>query len=129
MVAADARTPLIIKLSPGNAHDGRFGQSLIRELTDIPATHLSMDRAYEGDETRRMVLEQGITPVVPPKQNRKVPWGYVKEIYKQRNEVERFFCRLKRFRRIATRYDKLDVLFLFYITLVCFLDLFSVNRL
>lgn len=88
-----------------------------------------MDRAYEGDETRRLVLEQGITPVVPPKKNRKKPWDYDKEIYKKRNEVERLFCRLKRFRRIATRYDKLDVLFLFYITLVCFLDLFSVNRL
>ena len=129
MVAADARTPLIIKLSPGNAHDGQCGHALIRELHDIPATHLGMDRAYEGDATRQLVLAQGITPVVPPKKNRREPWDYDKEIYKKRNEVERFFCRLKRFRRIATRYDKLDILFLFYITLVCFLDFFSVNRL
>ncbi len=119
----------MIKLSPGNAHDGRYGQHLITELADTPATHLTMDRAYEGDETRALVLEQNITPVVPPKSNRKNPWKYDKEIYKKRNEVERFFCRLKRFRRIATRYDKLDILFLFYINLVCFLDLFSVNRL
>jgi transposase len=129
LVAADARTPLVIRLSPGNAHDGHYGQQLITELADIPATHLTMDRAYEGDETRALVLKQNITPVVPPKSNRKEPWKYDKEIYKKRNEVERFFCRLKRFRRIATRYDKLDILFLFYINLVCFLDLFSVNRL
>ena len=129
MVAANACTPVIIKLSPGNAHDGHFGESLIRELKDIPATHLGMDRAYEGDRTRLLVEEQGIQPVVPPKANRKKPWNYDKEIYKKRNEVERFFCRLKRFRRIATRYDKLDVLFLFYIHIVCFLDFFSVNRL
>jgi transposase len=119
----------MIKLSPGNAHDGHYGQHLITALADIPATHLTMDRAYEGDDTRALVLEQNITPVVPPKSNRKEPWKYDREIYKKRNEVERFFCRLKRFRRIATRYDKLDILYLFYINLVCFLDLFSVNRL
>lgn len=119
----------MIKLSPGNAHDGHFAQHLIAELAGIPATHLTMDRAYEGDETRALVLEQNIIPVVPPKINRREPWEYDKEIYKKRNEVERFFCRLKRFRRIATRYDKLDILFLFYIHLVCFLNLVSVNRL
>lgn len=83
-----------------------------------------MDRAYEGEVTRRLVQEQGIQPVVPPRRTRKEPWLYDKALYKKRNEVERFFCRLKRFRRIATRYDKLDVMFLFYINLVCFLDLF-----
>lgn len=129
MVATDARTPLIIKLSPGNAHDGHFGESLIRELTSVPATHLTMDRAYEGDDTRQLVREQGLEPVVPPKVNRKQPWEYDKHLYAKRNEVERLFCRLKRFRRIATRYDKLDVLFLFYITIVFFVDFISVNRL
>jgi len=83
-----------------------------------------MDRAYEGSETRALVLEKNITPVVPPKQNRRKLWAYDKELYKRRNEVERLFCRLKRFRRIATRYDKLDIMFLFYINLVCFVDLF-----
>ena len=51
-------------------------------------------------------------PVVPPKSNAKKPWPYNVELYKKRNEVERLFCRIKRFRRIATRYDKLDVIFL-----------------
>ena len=48
-----------------------------------------MDKAYEGDETRALVEEMGATPVVPPKENRKKPWDYDKEIYRRRNEVER----------------------------------------
>lgn len=113
----------MIKLSPGNTHDGKFGEKLIAELQDVPATHLTMDRAYEGDHTRLLVEEQNIIPVVPPKMNRRKPWKYDKEIYKKRNEVERLFCRMKRFRRLATRYDKLDIVFLFYINLIFFLEL------
>ena len=52
-----------------------------------------------------------LAAVVPPKKNFKEQWAYDKELYKKRNEVERFFRRLKRFRRIFTRYDKLDILF------------------
>ena len=79
-----------------------------------------MDRAYEEDETRALAVELGYMPVVPPKSNRKGPWNYDKELYKQRNQVERLFRRIKRFRRIFTRYDKLDVIFLtfVYFTLV-----------
>ena len=70
-----------------------------------------MDRAYEGDAMRAKAVEKGFLPVVPPKRNRKLPWAYDKERYKRRNEIERYFLRLKRFRRIFTRYDKLDQLF------------------
>jgi transposase len=72
-----------------------------------------MDQAYEGDETRQLVLERGMTPVVPPKRNRLTPWEYNRERYKKRNEVERLFRRLKGFRRIFSRFDKLDVVFTF----------------
>ena len=48
-----------------------------------------MDRAYEGDETRQLVFDLGMEPVVPPKRNRLSPWEYDKEMYKKRNEVER----------------------------------------
>lgn len=67
-----------------------------------------MDRAYEGDETRQKAIESGFIPVVPPKSNRRDPWDYDKELYKRRNEIERFFLRIKRFRKVFTRYDKLD---------------------
>jgi len=74
-----------------------------------------MDRAYEGDETRRLVFDLGLTPVVPPKSNRIEPWEYDRQMYKKRNEVERLFRRLKGFRRISSRFDKLDVVFAFFI--------------
>lgn len=53
----------------------------------------------------------GLTPVVPPKSNRKEPWEYDRELYKRRNEVERYFRRLKAYRRVFTRYDKLDIMY------------------
>ncbi len=70
-----------------------------------------MDKAYEGDETRQLVLDLGFTPVVPPKSNRITPWEYDRAMYRRRNEVERLFRRLKGFRRIFSRFDKLDVMF------------------
>ena len=83
-----------------------------------------MDRAYEDNETREFAVKQGFVPVVPPKRNRKNPWEYDKELYKRRNEVERYFLRIKRFRRVFTRYDKLDVLYLRNLTLAMILMLF-----
>jgi transposase len=71
-----------------------------------------MDRAYEDDETRDLAVRQGFIPVVPPKSNRREPWEYDKEVYKNRNEVERFFLRIKRFRKVFTRYGKLNVMYL-----------------
>ena len=59
--------------------------------------YLLMDRACEGDETRALAAELGYMPVVPPKSNRKNPWDYDKQLYKQRNQVERLFRRLRRF--------------------------------
>jgi len=81
-----------------------------------------MDKAYEGDEMRARVVEKGFIPVVPPKSNRKEPWEYDKERYKQRNEIERYFLRLKRFRRIFTRYDKLDSVFSGFIFFAMIID-------
>ncbi len=70
-----------------------------------------MDRAYEGNETRQLALDLGFDPVVPPHPQRKSPWRYNTEIYRRRNEIERLFRRLKGFRRIFSRFDKLDVMF------------------
>jgi len=67
-----------------------------------------MDRAYEGDETRQLVLSLGMVPVVPPKSNRIEP-GIRPRPLQERNEIERLFRRLKGFRRIFSRFEKLDV--------------------
>ena len=68
-------------------------------------------RAYEGNETRQLALDLGFIPVVPPLSTRIEPWEYDREMYKRRNEVERLFLRLKGFRRIFSRFEKLDVMF------------------
>ena len=81
-----------------------------------------MDRAYEGDNMRVAAKELGYIPVVPPKKNRIDPWEYDEELYKRRNEVERFFRRIKRFRRVFTRYDKLDIVFSGFILFAMIVD-------
>ena len=79
------------------------------------AVALIMDRAYEGDETRQLALDLGLTPVVPPKKGRLHPWSFDRALYRRRNEIERLFRRLKGFRRIFSRFDKLDVMFTAFI--------------
>jgi transposase len=92
------------------------GRQLLLELGPMPqGLPLIMDKAYEGDETRQLVMDLGMIPVVPPKCNRLHPWDYDRELYKKRNEIERLFRRLKGFRRIFSRFEKLDVIFLGFI--------------
>ena len=98
------------------------GRKLIESFYSEDKHYLLMDRAYEDNETRELAVKQGFVPVVPPKRNRKNPWEYDKELYKRRNEVERYFLRTKRFRRVFTRYDKLDVLYLGNLTLAMIFD-------
>ena len=74
-----------------------------------------MDKAYEDNLTRQLVLDPGMLPVVPPKCNRIEPWEYDRALYKKRNEIERLFRRLKSFRRIFSRFEKLDVIFLAFL--------------
>ena len=123
MVAASDRDGVIFSLSAGTCGDGPEGRALLRQLGPMNhPVYLLMDRAYEGDETRALAVELGYIPVVPPKSNRKNPWDYDKQLYKQRNQVERLFRRIKRFRRIFTRYDKLDVIFLAFVYFALIVD-------
>ncbi len=123
MVAADARTAITFSLSPGQAHDAPEGRKLLRTLEQAESpVCLIMDRAYEGDETRQLALDLGFTPVVPPKKTRIAPWEYDREMYRRRNEIERLFRRLKGFRRIFSRFDKLDVMFLAFIHFALIVD-------
>ena len=89
-----------------------------------PATlrAIVMDRAYEGDETRQLIFDLELEPVVPPKINRLNPWEYDRELYKRRNEVERLFRRLKGFRRIFSRFEKLDAMFTAFIHIALIFD-------
>ncbi len=125
MVAADERTALCFSLSPGEAADGPEGRKLLKVLEPNlpPGMHsVIMDRAYEGDETRQLVFDLQLQPVVPPKANRLNPWEYDRELYKRRNEVERLFRRLKGFRRIFSRFEKLDLMFAAFIHIALIFD-------
>ena len=88
-----------------------------------------MDRAYEGDETLQLARELGYLPVVPPNPNRLVPWVYDRVLYRRRNQIERLFRRLKAYRRVFSRFDKLDVLFVGFIVFALIFEAlrFSVN--
>lgn len=116
MVAANAECAVIFSLSPGQAGDAPEGRKLLLALGVTPEPcAIIMDRAYEGDATRDLASSLGFLPVVPPKSNRVDPWEYDEELYKKRNEVERLFRRLKGFRRVFTRFDKLDAVFMGFI--------------
>lgn len=81
-----------------------------------------MDRAHEGEEARRLVLDLGFEPVVPPRMNRNEPWEYNRDLYKRRNEVERLFRRLKGFRRIFSRFEKFDIMFSAFLNIALIVD-------
>jgi transposase len=68
---------------------------------------LIADKGYDGDSFRADIVKRGARPVIPNKSNRTTLHRFNKRAYKGRNVIERCFCRLKDFRRIATRYDKL----------------------
>ena len=132
MVAAEERTALTFALSPVQAHDAPDGRKLLTgwqrrtaELADGVA--MVMDRAYEGDETRQLVLELGFEPIVPPHPNRRHPWPYDRGLYRRRNEIERLFRRLKGFRRIFSRSEKLDLMFTAFIHFALIIDMICVN--
>jgi transposase len=77
-----------------------------------------MDKGYDSHHIRERLREEGIHPVIPPKSNRKEAINYDREKYKLREKIERFFNKLKQFRGIATRDDKLGHIFLAFIHLV-----------
>lgn len=64
------------------------------------------DKGYDDDVVRQSLLLVGISPVIPPKSNRREPIPFDFRAYKDRNRIERMFNKVKQFRRIATRYDK-----------------------
>jgi transposase len=131
LVAANARCALILKLSPGQAGDAPNGRELLKAGGPVPTPgcYLIMDSAYEGDETLRLARDLGYIPVVPPNPNRLVQWEYDRIVYRRRNEIERLFRRLKSYRRVFCRFDKLDVLFAGFIVLALIVEAlrFSVN--
>ena len=97
-----------LHLTPGQAHDGRQFESLYESLDrDNVLESAALDRGYDADRIRERLALDGVEPVIPPISSRSKKLHYDKERYRERNRIERFFNKIKNFRRIATRYDKL----------------------
>ena len=97
--------PIVLKLSEGQAHDGRSAADMLETLTD--GTILLADRAYDSNLLRENLAARGAWANVKPMAHRLNPPAFSPFLYRYRNLVERFFNKLKHFRAVATRYDKL----------------------
>jgi transposase len=96
--------PLAFLLTAGQAYDLEGADAL---LPQMQANTLLADKAFDADlRVIEPLLAAGKTPVIPPKSNRKLQRVYDKELYKARHLMENFYCKLKQYRAIATRYDK-----------------------
>lgn len=102
--------PILLKLTEGQAHDGRSAADMLG--TVLAGQTLLADRAYDSDGLRDALAERGATGNIRLMPNRKRLPAFDAELYRQRNQIERFFSKLKHFRAVATRYDERDDNFL-----------------
>lgn len=107
-MAVDAHGHLVRrKITPGQTGDGPVGRELLATFEPDQIDHVIADTAYDGDETRAEIKRLRAKACLKPHPNRTQKKRYDQSRYRHRNLVERFFARLKIFRRIATRYEKL----------------------
>lgn len=106
----DQDLPIRLGLTAGQAHDGQIADIPLDNLG--PHTIVLADKAYDADRIRALIERQGASPNIPAKSNRKWKPRFSKRLYRERNLIERFFSKLKHFRRVASRYDKLATNFL-----------------
>ena len=100
---SDTFLPLRFIVTPGAYHDVRQAPALIAGYSP---TYVIADTAYDSDPLRAKIDDQNAIAVIRPRRNRLEDRPYDQEVYKLRNIIERFFHRLKQYRRVATRYDK-----------------------
>ena len=108
--------PVKFIVTPGEASD--FGQALPLLNGETP-NYVLADKGYDSDEIINYVKKINAIPVIPPRSNRLIQRTYDKTIYKERNLIERLFNRLKQFRKIATRFEKIKINFEAFIYLAC----------
>ena len=108
--------PLHFTLTGGQAHDSQSTE----ELLDTPHAPLAVagDKGYDSQRARQQIKDAGATPIIPSRENARKKAYCPKRIYRCRHKIENFFCRIKDWRRIATRYDKLARNFLAAVHLV-----------
>ena len=95
-----------LHLSPGQHGDGPHGRTLLEAFAPGQIEHVVADTAYDADETREQIRQLRAKACIKPHRNRNIRPRYDRRRYRHRNQVERFFNRIKQFRRVATRYEK-----------------------
>ena len=106
-------------LTPGEQHDSTMAKEVLHAVPEsCPVKAAVMDKAYDSDDIRRALSEDGIKAVIPSKKNRVQKISHDKKLYSRRNCSERLVNKLKQFRAIATRYDKLACTFMAFLQLV-----------
>ncbi len=110
---------LALLLRPGNEHESRSARDL---LGDIAGVVVLGDRGYDDDTLREHIKAGGGVAIIPGKSNRKEQPFYIQEIGRQRRVVENFFARIKRYRRVNTRYDRLAETFMAFVNLAALAD-------
>ena len=98
--------PVKLMFTGGNVHDSKMAIPIMEQL-DISGSIVQGDKAYGSKEIRDYIAERVATYAIPPKENNPEPWECNWWQYKERHLVECFFNKLKHYRRVATRYDKL----------------------
>lgn len=106
--------PVAFMLSPGNEHDSKHAIPLLKKI-GIKGCNILGDKAYGAQIIRDYISSQEATYTIPPQSNCKEPWSVDWHTYKERHLVECFFQQIKWFRRVFTRYDKLDDSFLAFV--------------
>jgi transposase len=91
-------------LTGGNIADCTAGATLLERLPECDV--VNADKGYDANALRQKIHERGALANIPPKRNRKWKTCFSPFLYRSRNAIERMFCRLKDFRRVATRYDR-----------------------
>ncbi len=101
----DEGRPRVLLLTPGNVNDLAMAPALVTAGGAV--RRVIADKAYDADRLRHFLAERGAEAVIPCTASRKQPIPYDRDAYRGRNRIERMWNRLKDFRRVATRYDKL----------------------
>jgi transposase len=120
LACADESTPVAAVLTPGQDAEvtafPELWEQVKQQAEDVEEA--VADKAYDSDDVRGQLIDDDVLPIIPNKSNRVDPWPFVPEIYRERNCVERLVNKLKQFRRIATRYEKLAETFMGLVHLV-----------
>ena len=107
--------PLQFQLTAGQAHDITQAESL---LLSAPIEYVIADKGYDAETFVQVIRERGAVPVIPPRSNWKMPREYDAHLYKERHLVECFINKIKHYRRIFSRYDKLATTYLGFLHFV-----------